>query len=99
MSKHTAGKWEMPGMDGKYYVVCTHKKSGKRRTIAHVYKEGDARLIAESPNIISELIDCYNLACEGREVTREKAIRMKQIIESATGENIEDLTSGHIIQG
>ena len=46
MSKHTPGPWEMPGQDGGDYVVCTHGYIGKRRTVAYIYNEADARLIA-----------------------------------------------------
>lgn len=53
-AKHT-GPWEMPGQDDGEFVICTDRKHGKRRTIAHVYDEDDAHLIKAAPDLLAAL--------------------------------------------
>ena len=62
MSQHTAGPWEMPGTDAGEFVVCTDKSRGKRRTIAHVYDDANARLIAAATTAPPE---CDDPTCSG----------------------------------
>lgn len=52
---HTKGPFEAPGMDGEAFVICTHKNTGKRRTVAHAYTAGDAALFAASPDLLAAL--------------------------------------------
>ncbi len=87
MLKHTPGPWEMPGQDGGDYVVCTHRSRGKRRSVAHIYNEADARLIAAAPDMLIELIDCYT-AMKANYMSVETT---KQIIERATGQSIDEI--------
>jgi hypothetical protein len=51
-TKHTKEPCECPGTDGGEYVICYKDKirSGKRRTIAHVYGEANARRIVACVN-------------------------------------------------
>ncbi len=66
MSKHTPGPLECPGLDGGKWIVCTHKDKGRRRTLAHVYSEANARLYAAAPEMYEALkgidfeVDCVN---------------------------------------
>lgn len=53
---HTPGPWEVPGTDGGEWVVCHKDKAGKRRTLAHVYSEADARLIMLACNSHYDLL-------------------------------------------
>lgn len=50
MSQHTP-HWECPGTDGDAWVICAKDRQGKRRTIAHVYQEANARLIVKAPEM------------------------------------------------
>lgn len=63
MSQHTLGpNWECPGKDGDAWVICAKDAQGKRRTIAHVYQEPNARLIAKAPKMLALLqafVDMY----------------------------------------
>ena len=51
--------WETPGTDGGDRVVCFRDRTGKRRTIAHVYGQTDtirdhnAKLIAAAPELLA----------------------------------------------
>ena len=51
--------WETPGTDGGDRVVCFRDRTGKRRTIAHVYGQTDtirdhnAKLIAAAPDLLA----------------------------------------------
>jgi len=53
-NEHTPGPWESPGTDGGARVVCATIR-GKRRTVAHVYGDADARLIAAAPAMLEAL--------------------------------------------
>lgn len=55
MAKHTKGPFEAPGRDGDTFPVCTHKRVGKRRTVAHAYTAADAALFAAAPDLVKAL--------------------------------------------
>ena len=52
---HTPGPWECPGTDGDEWAICHRDRTRKRRTIAHVYYEANARLIAAAPELLATL--------------------------------------------
>ena len=52
---HTPGPWECPGTDGDEWAICHRDRTRKRRTIAHVYYEANARLIAAAPDLLAAL--------------------------------------------
>jgi hypothetical protein len=62
VAQFTPGPWEMPGLDGDEYVICTDKAKGKRRTVAHAYSDANARLIAAAPDMLSALEMIASLA-------------------------------------
>jgi hypothetical protein len=43
--------------------------------------------------MMEELIECLRLDMEGREMSRNMAIRIKNLVELATGQTIEELTN------
>lgn len=49
--------WECPGKDGTDWVISAPDQHGKRRTLAHVYEEPHARLIAAAPDLLAALND------------------------------------------
>lgn len=71
MSRHTPGpNWECPGKDGDAWVICAQDAQGTRRTIAHVYQESNARLIAKAPEMLSVLRRLTGNPYEGLSVSR-----------------------------
>ena len=58
MSQHTPGpNWECLGKDGDAWVICAKDAKDKRRTIAHVYQEPNARLIAKALEMYLTILD------------------------------------------
>jgi hypothetical protein len=49
---HTPGPWKVPGTDDGEYVIA-HHDGKKLRTLAHVYDEANARLIAAAPELLA----------------------------------------------
>ena len=67
------GLWECVGTDGGEWVICRRDKDGKRRTVAHVYGEANARLIAAAPEM-AEFVGraVASLSVDGRHNSEER---------------------------
>jgi hypothetical protein len=79
----------MPGADGGELVICTDKRNGKRRTIAHAYKREDAILLASAPQLLKALQDMRgeidSIQGYWTEGLDNFAMQADQAIEHATG--------------
>lgn len=53
--------------------------------------EANARLIAAAPEMLKELRKCFKDGMEGYQMREEQAVRIKNILESATGKIIEEI--------
>ena len=76
----------MPGTDAGEFVVCTDKSRGKRRTIAHVYDDANARLIAAAPELL-EACEAFLEAQDSpapRDLLTLAAIRASNAVAKAT---------------
>jgi hypothetical protein len=53
--------------------------------------EANAHLIAAAPEMLKELRKCFKDGMEGYQMREEQAVRIKNILESATGKPIEEI--------
>jgi len=51
------GPWETPGLDGEARVISQRDKTGRRRTIAHVYGQTETERDARAEKIIRAVND------------------------------------------
>ena len=52
-SQHTPGPYDCPGTDDGAHVICHDDKSGKRRTLAHVYHPRNVPLFVAAPDLLA----------------------------------------------
>jgi hypothetical protein len=87
-SDRAPGPWESPGTDGGEYVICA-KVKGKRRTVAHVYSEANARLIAAAPELLEALNQVLNCPAMNEDSADPKTVeaydRARAAIANAEG--------------
>lgn len=62
-----------------------------RNVNSQVTCEFNARLIAAAPEMLKELRKCFKDGMEGYQMREGQAVRIKNILESATGKIIEEI--------
>ena len=94
--KHTPGPWKVITCGGTtienekdFHVV----SNGKEFICSTWGKPNipNARLIAAAPEMLEELIEALDRSMRGVETSKINAMRLKDIIESATGFTIEEV--------
>lgn len=88
---HTPGPWKVVSSGRKYHWPII--EIGKVEVIINTEKhcEADARLIAHAPDMLEELIICFSDGMEGYQMREEPAIKIKNLLESATGKTIMEI--------
>lgn len=104
--KFTPGPWMTYGLDDDERVVSHIDSKGKERTLAHVYSEADASLIAAAPDSIKLLIQAYytladiHIRWPGRDTMKGQLLlcSMRDNIAAAIGMDSEAVQNGEAVQ-